>query len=414
MAWTDRLREAAYISPSGVRFEFNYEDVSRSFEKKTSEYSFPDAEGTDVQDMGREGRKYPMKVIIWGSDYDIGANLFEDLLAEEGEGRLEHPIYGVVDCVPSGTIGRTDKLKTAGNQAIISVTFVETTGIVYPSNQSDPAAAVITSVDEYNEVTAAEFNTLVDLDSATETVTVKSKYQALQAQVKTRLQAIADAQENVQKQFDAINDSITNGINLLITQPLTLAFQTTLMIQSPARALTSITARLTAYRDLAGSIITGTGAVVSPGSDSSSSNTFHTNDLYASTYVTGAIISVVNHQFETKPEAIDAAIAILDFMDEVTDWRDQNFQALEEVDTGDSYQQLQEAAALAAGFLVQISFTLKQERRIILDRNRTIIDLASELYGSIDDQLDFLINSNNLSGDEILELPKGREIVYYV
>jgi len=49
-----------------------------------------------------------------------------------------------------------------------------------------------------------------------------------------------------------------------------------------------------------------------------------------------------------------------------------------------------------------------------LSRDRTIIDLVGELYGNIDDELDFFINSNNLSGNEILELPKGKEIVYYV
>ena len=32
----------------------------------------------------------------------------------------------------------------------------------------------------------------------------------------------------------------------------------------------------------------------------------------------------------------------------------------------------------------------------------------------IDENLDFLINSNNLTGSEILELPRGREVVYYV
>ena len=79
-----------------------------------------------------------------------------------------------------------------------------------------------------------------------------------------------------------------------------------------------------------------------------------------------------------------------------------------------AYQQLQEAAALTAGFLVFISFSLKQERRLVLDRARTVIDLAAELYGSVDDPLDFFIASNRLSGSEILELPIGREVVYYV
>lgn len=84
------------------------------------------------------------------------------------------------------------------------------------------------------------------------------------------------------------------------------------------------------------------------------------------------------------------------------------------VDTGESYRALQNASALAVGFLVELSFTLAQEHRIILDRPRTLIDLVAELYGEIDPQLDFFINTNDLSGDEIIELPAGREIVFYV
>lgn len=84
------------------------------------------------------------------------------------------------------------------------------------------------------------------------------------------------------------------------------------------------------------------------------------------------------------------------------------------IDTGESSGPLQTAAALAAGLLVEVSFTLRQERSIILDRNHTIVDLVGELYGRIDEELDFFINSNNLTGSEILELPEGKEVVYYV
>ena len=70
--------------------------------------------------------------------------------------------------------------------------------------------------------------------------------------------------------------------------------------------------------------------------------------------------------------------------------------------------------ALTAAFITELSFSLKQEKSIILDRNRTIIDLSAQLYGEVDPQLDFMITSNDLSGDEIIELPRGKEIVYFV
>lgn len=414
MAWNDRIREAAYTSPSGARSVFTYEDVSKTVEKKTTGFEFPDANGTYVQDLGHSGRRYPLRVIFWGSDYDQEADAFEAALLERGTGRLEHPIYGTVDVVPFGSIKRRDDLKTAANQAIIEVTFWETIGLIYPAAQSDPASEVLNAVEEYNAAAAQQFEDATSLDTAVETATFKGDYQALLDSAQSRLQSVADAQDDVRRQFNAVVDSINQGIDILVAQPLTLAFQTTQLIQAPARALTNIEARLDAYANLASSLTSGDGAVVSPGNDSRASNEYHANDLYASSYVTGSVVSAVNNRFDTKAEALSAADAILTQFQQVADWRDQNFESLGEIDTGGAYQKLQEAVALTAGFLVEISFTLKQERRIVLDRARTIIDLAAELYGSVDDQLDFLINSNNLTGSEILELPKGREIVYYL
>ena len=415
MAWTDRIQEAAYTSPvSKTRTVFDYEDVSKSVDKKTSSFEFPDADGTFIQDLGHTGRRYPMRLFFWGTDYDQEADAFEETLLEKGTGRLEHPIYGTIDVVPFGSIKRRDDLKTAANQAVFDVTFWETIGLVYPTAQTDPASEVLTAVDEYNAAVSEEFEELTDLDTAVEAATFEGDYQALLDEASSGLQAIADVQADVQQQFDNVVDSINQGIDVLIRDPLTLAFQTAIMIQAPARALASIQARLDAYGNLARSIIEGDNSVAEQSSDSSASNEFHAKDLYASTYVTGSIVSVVNNEFETKSDALEAADAILTLFQEVTDWRDENFDSLGEVDTGGSYQQLLEAVALASGFLVEISFSLKQERIITLDRPRCIIDLAAELYGSVDDQLDFLINSNNLTGSEILELPRGKEIVYYV
>jgi len=239
-------------------------------------------------------------------------------------------------------------------------------------------------------------------------------YTALLDSAAGGLQAIADTQDDTRAQFNNIKDSITQGLDVLVADPLTLGFQTVLLLQAPARAATDIRARLTAYGDLATSLISGDGAVVEPGLDSTNSNAFHTADLYAFTYISGAVLSAVNNQFDTQVAALTAAGDLLDLLSSVTDWHDDNYEALGQIDTGAAYQQLQDTVALAAGFLVDISFSLKQERTLVLDRARTIIDLAAQLYGQVDEQLDFLINTNNLTGSEILELPRGRKIVYYV
>lgn len=393
MSWIGNLREAAYTSPDGRRVTFAYEDVSFSIDKKTSAYNFPDADGTLVQDLGHTGRQYPLRIILWGADYDAQAEDFEQALLARGIGKLEHPAYGTVDVVPYGSITRRDDLKTAGNQAIIEVTFWETINLVYPSAQTDPAAEVAKTIDDFNNTVQ-----LSGLDTAVSIATFEATFTGLLDKSVAMLSGIANATDKVGRQFKQIVDSVRNNF----LNPAILAVQTLKMLQSPARS--SSPGRQDTYSDLMISIIDSApvGTVVEE---------FPPRELYAMGAVTGTIITLINTQYSTKTGALQAADALLSQFDRLVTWRDNNYIG---VDTGESYQKLQQAVALTAGYLVEISFTLKQERRLVLDRDRTIIDLAAELYGSVDDQLDFLINSNNLSGDEILELPRGREIVYYI
>lgn len=417
MPWLDRLIEAAYTSPSGTRLTFHYEDVSKEFDKKTSGYDFPDADGTYVQDTGASSDRFPLTIFFWGPEYDTEADEFESALRERGVGVLDHPIYGVRDVVPFGAIKRRDDLKTAANQAVLQVTFWETTGLIYPTSAADPASEVETAVEDYNAAAAEEFELGLFLDTVVAIVEFAEEVQAFVDEVESGLQEIADFANDVQQAFNAIVDSINNGIDILVGAPLALAFQVTQMIQAPARALAGIKARLSAYGDLARSILSGRGATVgSSGGELNvnNANQLRTSDLFVSSYVTGQIVSVLNNQFTTKTEALEAAATIQEQFNDVIAWRDDNFEALGVVDTGGAYQKLQQAVAVTVGYLVQISFTLKQEKSIVLTGPRTVIDLAGELYGTVDSELDFLITSNDLSGDEILELPAGKEIVYYV
>ena len=67
MTWQDRTGDAAYTSPGGTRFAFDYEALERQFDKNTSAYTFPGVAGTYVQDLGSTDHRYPMRVIFWGA-----------------------------------------------------------------------------------------------------------------------------------------------------------------------------------------------------------------------------------------------------------------------------------------------------------------------------------------------------------
>jgi prophage DNA circulation protein len=418
MTWLDRLSEAAYTSPSGIRMRFQYTDVSFDFEKRTAAFEFPGVNGTYVQDNGHSGRRYPLACYFSGADHDREAKAFVDLLSERGAGILDHPAYGRVNVVPFGQISDRKDLVSAANQTVLETVFWETLGAIYPSNQLSPKHEVTIAIGLTQKALAESFERSVDLGTKIKKANTSLSIMQALRNVQAALRFVSGVTESVNREFRNLQQQVNFGIDVLVGQPIFLASQILNLINAPARALAGIASRLEAYIDLLHRMIETSKST--PGDFSvlsriqlRLSNDFHTSDLFASGAVVGSVASVLAHQFTAKPQCLEAAEAIIAMADALTAWRDGRFADLDQVDTGEGYQALQEMVALCVGYLVEISFTLVPERATVLDRPRNILELAAELYGSVDDRLDFLISTNKLTGSEIIELPRGKRIVWY-
>lgn len=478
-SWEDRVVEGAYTPPSGVRITFDFEDLQRRTTKKTTAFEFPDADGVLVQDKGVGQRRFPMRIFFWGAEHDRQAAVFEAALEETGYGVLESPLYGTHDVVPFGDFTRRDDLVTRANQTVFEVTFLKTITLIYPIGAEDPANAALTALELFGDAGDAAFATAVSIESVAEEQGVIDNILDGVAKTKSTLDSVAAVQQSVADSFQDSVDIVESTIDTLIGDPLTLAFETRRLVQAPARALAGIGARLDAYRGLAADIFGSSDAVSEPGgpgnngpeldsrtgvgNDAQEPNKFHSRDLLASSYVSGSVLSVLftdtkrggatgtsainaqqsdavitgtvsgGNRFETAGQALAAAEELLAQWDAYVAWRDANFKnisggnlptqaeidaflsAPSNTDASALYLRLLNAVALAAGFLVDLSFSLKREKSIVLNRGRGLVELAHELYGDVsNDTLNFLINSNNLAMDTIVEIPRGRKIVYYV
>lgn len=449
--WRDRRGDAAFTSPSGTRIKFEYMELSRETPLRNAQFDFPGINNSYIQQNGFGSREYPLRCYFVGGQCDLIADAFELALLETGVGRLEHPLYGTFNCVPFGRIVRRDNLKSEANQSTVDVTFFSTTGTVYPSASTNPQQDLLAALGGFDVQAAQQFASSCDLSSLVKKQNLLATIKKMIGTVGAVLGEISSAVTTVDNAFHDAIDVVNLGIDNLIGTPLQLALQVSNLIKAPGRALTGIESRLDGYETLAGSIFGSSAGhpenVISVGQALSSrttkaSNDFHAADLFAMCAVAGMINAcaadpigpttpastvsssthpLVSRTFQTKPQALSAAARILAQYDAAVAWRDAGFQTLATVeaistgqlDTGEAQQALRDAAALAAGFLIQASFSLVAERVLVLDRNRTIVDVCAELYGVVDSRLDFLIETNNLSGDEILELPSGREILYY-
>lgn len=410
MAWQDRTGNATYTSPSGTLFTFEYTTLIREFDKNTSGYSFPGVKGTFVQDLGNTDHRYPMRLIFWGDDHDLEALAFEEALKETGRGKLDHPRDGLRDVVPFGKITFREDLVNAANQTIVEVEFWEATVVLFPSGAADPFSAVVEAVEASSAVSATDFAEGIDTETAIERISLADRVSAATGRVRSVLAPVATLQTEIARQFFAVADSIQLGIDTFITAPINLAQQAQQLVQLPSRIRDNIAAQLDGYRAILDELTGGDDPV------RATDNDFRNDELFAMASVSGSILSAVTNDFATRPEVITAAAEIVAQFEAVNTWREQNYAGLGLTDTGEAYQALQDAVALTSGLLIEISFTLAQERRLVLDRPRNMIELVAELYGTVDndDRVDFFINTNDLSGDEIKELPAGREVVFYL
>jgi len=417
--WQDRLREGAYNSPTGTRIKYQFVDVRRAWAKRGTLFEFPGVEGGYVQQHLFGPRRYPLRCVFHGADHDLEATAFEAALTEPGVGVLEHPKYGrIANVVPFGDITRRDDLVYAANQSVVDVTFWTTLVELYPSSAASPESEITAALGSFDVEASQEFEATTDLTTAAARANTKSTILSAIGEVSAALRAASDATSEVRREFDDAFDVVNRGIDVLVGQPVLLAQQLVNLVRAPARALSGIESRLDGYRNLFDSIVgasyaSATVGVAQTGLALKQRNNILSAQHMAMASVVGAIDAVLNTTFETKPEAIAAADNVAQQFDDLIVWREQAYLDAAIIDPGGAYQRLLQAVSLTVGFLVEVSFSLVPERRITLDRPRTIIDLAAEIYGTVDDRLDLIITSNNLSGDEILELPRGKTIAYY-
>jgi hypothetical protein len=122
------------------------------------------------------------------------------------------------------------------------------------------------------------------------------------------------------------------------------------------------------------------------------------------------------HSMTIAGRLIDEFADIVDALDTVAEeFENQDWEARYFSQTG-SFTVMHKLVASCLRFLLMSAYDLKIEKRYKVKQPTTPIEIAIKEYSNyeIEEGLDLFIKANALSGDEILLLPSGREIVIYV
>jgi hypothetical protein len=375
--WEQRVRPGAYTPPlsrdsaaNTGRITFQFEDVSRETELRTSVFSFAGVNNDYVQQNGFGSRRYPLRCYFTGPQCDRLATVFEQALCQPGIGKLEHPMYGTIDVVPVGTITRNDALKTAANQSVVDVTFWTTTGSAYPSSASDAQNEILAAIADFDVATAQQFASSVAISRAVHKASLTSGIRKMLSGISDTLSGVSSAVSSVNKQFRELQSTVNYGMDVLIGQPLLLAQQVSNLIKAPARAWGGIESRMAAYGAFEQRIFGSDegnparqllGVTTSKLQQATIANNFHASVLAAMNAVAGSVIACsanpVNDNstpltrgagFTTRPQAVAAADVLSSQFDALIAWMDEGFGALAtldgvqpyQIDTGEAYQAL--------------------------------------------------------------------------
>lgn len=439
MPWQDRLKQAAFTSPSGVRTEFLYENVRVNINKRDSIREPADFDGAFIQNFGIGASSYPILCIFWGDNHDKQSDIFLNFLVEPGTGMLEHPLYGRIEnAVAFGPVSRRDDLKTAANQTIFEVNFVQSARFQFPGSVISVEDEIGSSIADFESAQGSAYESDIKIATAREKISMIDSVKSKVADIQRSMSKIAATVAEVQNEFNDAVSFINNNINSLVGYPLKLAGDIINLIKSPARAASQISATLSAYGNLLSAVISDANGLFSPSVGNSVNNQFFNSELFsraafasmltATNAVAGAtrevsgqsledFISVEPQElrpFSTQSEIIQTVEFLGGQFARQNDWNETNRDSLNLLDTGESYSALERSWSLTAGFLIQLSFSARQERILVLGEPRNFVDLCGELYGVLDAAFDFFILTNDLTGDEIYELPRGRRVKYYV
>lgn len=431
-AWAGRLKDAKYVSFSGVEFEYKYLDLSLFIPVKSSVFQSVSGDGAYVQHNGIGGMRFPMLMVLTGGDNDLGSKTALQALTEAGDGTLYHPTFGQITVGITGEIEQINAYVTAANQTSFVVEFVETTGLL--TSESPPFSSAL---DAYLENAAQSFADTVSIADKAEEVSLATKVKDSIGKVKEMTRRVSAGIAVTQSAVDDTFDSINNAIDTLVKDPLMLARQMQNLIMTPAREIALIKDKLEAYKNLAADIF-GANSDPRPNLyDSQPKNDYAVDSLVVGTLCAGLAQISENNDFEYQKDLVFAADTNADTSEAYIEWADNGAESLSYTTAGGTtvvvtnnsgdWGDLNNVISIAnTNLLKKVSknrinkkdrgtTNVRTEIKITTTRRRNTMQWCYEFYGSVKpDVLNRFARENDFGGDELFYIEAGRELVYYV
>lgn len=414
MSWIDRLRnvEVTIRTGDGRVYRPLWITAQRSKKYNYSAYNFINRAGTLVDRREPEGYQYDFEIHFTGQDHIDVARNFEISSDDKRFWTITHPYYGEIRVQPLGYT-RND---TQRNKTTFVIQIWETITSNYPVERLVADDQVQEFRTQTNEQALQNFGAQVpEIDAATRA----SAMDALQQTDTIVSAAITD--DTLFAQFKTLIAQGRQRLTDSLNQPIDTMRSVLRAINYPIDNINSVRERFDIYRELQQQFFQIIMSETNGGDSSARDALLY--ELLGSTIIAAMSNSALtpgDGDFQIRSEVAEVAEQLrneygifIGNLDSIQAERSD----LSGSFTPDDFTNrlLSETALTTFANLFDIAFEARQERNIVLEKDSNAIILTHRFYGldEADENLQFFIDSNNLTLDELLQIKKGRIITYY-
>lgn len=422
MSWENELRPyIEFTSPDGNFYIASWINNERSVEKKLGMFDPPNFDGTLVQDLKTKSVLYPLDVFFDGINHNKDANNFFESMGEVGQWEIIHPIHGslalqLVSCT------QIDDPVGNGNYTAFKTNWIAPANITIlltPDELSNSiiANALIFAEDMLLQLQQLLVSTYSSIQATINTLNKIANF--MDNTIKSLTALSAEIQESYIAQRAAFDNALDNyGIDNTDSNDVSSALidlsYTTLEIS------TNFSERFSAYNSLFEDL-----SVLTPTTTTREDLNRVITQEFGIFIILLTIARIIGtSEFETRSEIISAienissifnsAITVLENAQNNFSTLDIDFQFFS---VSQAYTSLINIYTLCIKFLLSQFYNLQAEKKFTLKNARSPIEITVTEYGDLgenEENYDLFLTSNNLSGNDILLLPAGKEVVVYV
>lgn len=424
--WSTRTREKITLtSPKKSTFNAFWRGDTRTITKKVGIFNFPKFIGSVTQDLGVDGTAYTITFFFEGANNDKETQRFESVTKEFGRWTVIHPTKGKLDLQPI-SFEIADNPVESGGVTQINSQWMESVDLF--SLLSAPqlgalakAQAILTNAAAVSGIISNIAQTTVALVAA-----VSQTITGALAIIIDPIDALVAGSSDIQSAVNSAKKSVETSLSefpLDLTK-ITGSIQT--LIQLPLQISNDSESRIETYKSMINDLLDLTPQSVTDDSDgvtAEDKNVIETQEMILSAMIVAFTQIAITSEYKTRVQALQAAGDISEQFENITNELDKSQEAFKNEQIDKQYfsqsQTFIDSARLTyqgVAFAIRATFNLPIEKRIAIQNPISAIRKCIEEYGELgenDSNFDLFIDSNNLKDNEILMLPRGREIVIY-